>query len=581
MADPSTKIVAWTLCGAGRVEETAHAFASALAAGIDEHLVIDTAPEDAPPIVVHPPGFVRVARWSWCDDFAAARNAALGLAAETGATWGMMLDSDERVICPDPAALRAYLAALPPKVCVVVAYAADGSHGRERFFRLPAQHRWIGRTHEAFPVDVDEQATIPPTLIAWTELPKNEEQLRAKNERDIAMIDAEIAERPTDARWHFYRGGALAGLGRIDEAVEAYRMAADLGVEEDGAMACVRAAELLCSEKKYEEAIAACARGMIMRADVAELPWIAAGASYNLGQLNQAEAWARLAKVHGEQGEGRDALARRVGFRAPRGLREGPGEVLDLVQRARGKAIAWALERDPNPIRITVTSSAIRAAKWAPRCIESVAQQTIPDPHHAYVAADPETYAAARSGSQGLALVCDGAGRGLLENLLPIWRSLPDDEVIVWLDGDDWLATDRALATVAEMHAAGAWATYGQFLRSDGRLGFCAPVGSDPRSAPWTCSHLKTFRAGLVKRIRDEDLRDASGACLTLAIDQAIMIPVLEMAAERALFCPRVLCVYNVEHSFEAGASAADIAREDAAVALVRSRSRYPRLERF
>lgn len=578
-----TRIISTTLAGPGTAPIIGDALRS-VARLISRADIIWTGadPERADLCLAVSPWAYRVADWPWRDDFAAARNAALDFAAESEAAWMLMLDTDERVRCPAPAAVHAFLEELDPRVCVVVAFSADGSYGRERFFRLPARHRWTGRTHEAFPVAAGEQTTIPPELIAWDELPKSEEQLRAKNERDVAMLTAEIAEHPDDGRWRFYLAGALSGLGRNEEAIEAYREAADRSTDEFGAMACARAAVLLCDAKRWPEAVACCARGLTMRADMAELSWLAAGASYNAGELSQAEAWARLALVHGEAGPGRDVLARRVGFRMPRGLREGPGEILALVEQARGRTRP-ALVPSAEPIHITVTSTGFRAAEWAPRCVYSVAHQTT-DAAHVYVGADEKTIRAVAAhrvprSRFGRLSIRDGSGKGLLANLLPIWRSLPDDEVIVWLDGDDWLATDHALATVAEMHATGAWATYGSFIFADGCPGFAAPVAGAPRSAPWTASHLKTFRAGLVKRILDEHLRRADGEYLDLAIDQAVMLPILEMAAERAAFCPRVLAVYNQGHSFEVNAPPEERARESAEVARIRRWRPYARIE--
>jgi hypothetical protein len=282
--------------------------------------------------------------------------------------------------------------------------------------------------------------------------------------------------------------------------------------------------------------------------------------------------------VHGENGAGRDALARRVGAIAPHALREGPAEVLRMVARVRGKERP-PLVPDPNPIRMTVTSTGYKAARWAPRCIGSVAAQTRPA-HHVYMAADVETFDAAQQAERHTYQhAVNGTGRGLLENLLPIWRALPDDEVIVWLDGDDWLAHDHALETVAAAHAAGALVTYGQFITDRGALGFCGPVAGDVRSGPWRFSHLKTFRAGLIKRMRESDFRRTDRAYLDVAIDQAIMLAVVEMAAERAVFVPNVLAVYNTAHSFAANASPEDVARENAEVARIRRFRPYERVK--
>jgi hypothetical protein len=421
-------------------------------------------------------------------------------------------------------------------------------------------------------------------------LPKTPEQLRAKNERDAAMLAQDLADDPGNVHARFYLAAALTGIGKADEAIDHYAIVAQSDGGEYGTTACYRAAALLSEQGRQREAIEACAQRLAADAGTAELPYVAAVASLRAGNWEQARCWARLAEVHGEHGDP-GALARRVSFRAPGALRDGPAQVLAVALRELGNT-AGAIEAEARSFRcaadiriepgrgtaphITVTSSAINAARWAPRCIGSVESQTI-CASHVYVAADHETlYAADRASRHGAR---GGIGRGLLANLLPIWRSLPDDEVIVWLDGDDWLATDRALETVAAMHAAGAWATYGQFIWSDGRVGFAAPVRVEPRAAPWTATHLKTFRAGLVKRIRDEDLQQPDGAWVDVAIDQAIMLPILEMAGERARFCPRVLCVYNDGHSFGANADAASIAREAAEVSRIRSRPRYPQID--
>lgn len=1093
-----TTLLSWTLCG----ERDASILADTLRAVapiVDACLAVWTG-SAMPPIewaqdVIDRRVHVYRRDWLWRDDFAAARNAALTFASElarpsdpsigrTCAAWGIMLDSDERIICHDPSSLRMWLDALPASVGVVVCQAADGSHGRERIFRLPCQHKWIGRTHESIPVGPGQQASAPPDLISWAERPKSHEQLAAKFARDEALLAAEIAEHPDDPRWHAYRGASLAGLQRFEEAVEEYRAAAMLGFGEDSVTACFRAAEILIHTKHPDEAIAAAVRGMALNATYGELPWIAGVAAMHMGRPDQALAWGRIAEVHGEKGIGRAALGQRVGHRNAQGLRDGPGQLqraakaaqaprdkvravvfskdrpmqLDACLRSlkmhcadledlavhvickatsqpmadayaevdaahqwatlhperdfrsevmlhldrcehvlfivddtifvrrftigdmvsaldassdaigvslrlggncvrcyptnseqekppglgpapRGlcsfdwygadgdfgyplevssslyqsahmtgllrderfsnpnelealiaglaardvlsqtfhmpdrllcppisvafsvpanrvqstfanragsdasqspeallkrwqagdridvavlaghtpnachEEVTYTFERRPRveivtrPISITVTSTGFNAAEWAPRCIRSVQSQTF-KARHVYVAADHDTLRAAREAERGVGLgapgigatsdnvdtsgerlvleaiaartsgrvlvldvganrgsytrlardvigaraevyafepspvaaqqirgaesifhyalsdaegtaelhddirgsgmsslhdrpgllpsirvqtrtlddvcsemgiahvdlfkidveghelrvlkgarrmladgavdavqfefggacvdsrtflrdfyrllgdayqihrvtprgiypveyserdevfvssnflavrreaplmlggsdVVDGTGKSLLANLLPVWRSLPDDEVIAWVDGDDWLAHDGALDVVADAHRAGALATYGQFMWGDGTPGFAAPAEADVRQGMWLTTHLKTFRAGLVKRMRESDFRQPNGAYIDLAIDQAIMIPCVEMAAERAVYLPQILYHYNDRHSFAASASPAELSREAAEVRRIRSFRRYGRL---
>ncbi len=165
-------------------------------------------------------------------------------------------------------------------------------------------------------------------------------------------------------------------------------------------------------------------------------------------------------------------------------------------------------------------------------------------------------------------------------NLSRVIERLDPETVVVALDGDDWLASPTALATVAKAHAEGTWVTYGSFRFADGRPGFAGPTQADHvRELPWTTTHLKTFRAGLFQRIQREHLLDATGAPLYHARDMALMFPILEMAGpERSRFIPEVLYVYNYGNSEEHNGTPEFWARDRATVAYVRSLPRYARV---
>ncbi len=149
----------------------------------------------------------------------------------------------------------------------------------------------------------------------------------------------------------------------------------------------------------------------------------------------------------------------------------------------------------------------------------------------------------------------------MVENVSNHWSTLRDSDVVVWLDGDDWLAHDEALQVIANAYQdPDTWLTYGQFMFMDGEVGFAAPYppGSQARYMDWRATHLKTFRAGLVKKLLHH--WDASGnpGCLlktdgswvSLAIDKAVMWPLLEMAGDRYTCIYQVLCVYNFRASW-------------------------------
>lgn len=183
---------------------------------------------------------------------------------------------------------------------------------------------------------------------------------------------------------------------------------------------------------------------------------------------------------------------------------------------------------------IHVVSTGFRAPT-KPQCLESVALQQFVKFQHWYIEAGDQK-----------------PPQDVITNLASVIRDLPPRDIVVLLDGDDWLEGPYVLSRVQEMHKAGAWVTWGSFDFSDGRPGFAAPLDwSVPvRAHPWVTTHLKTIRAGLFQQLREEDMTWPSGA--PVPWDMVIMFAALEMAGEvRSTFCPKTLCIYNFANSNE------------------------------
>lgn len=237
---------------------------------------------------------------------------------------------------------------------------------------------------------------------------------------------------------------------------------------------------------------------------------------------------------------------------------------------------------------ITIVSTALNAEKWVGRCIESVQRQTFEDWTHIFIDAKSDDHtlkAAAKQIARGAThqtqLVAADVRKPALQNAVEAWTSLPDDEIVVWLDGDDWLAHDRALEVVAEAYTdPDVWLTYGQFMMPDGSIGFAAryPAGANVRKIDWRATHLKTFRAGLGKKIKPRDLHKPDGSWCDLAIDHAVMYPLLEMAGERYACIDQVVCVYNFASSWWATHDGAARAVERAEDDRFRAMPSYERL---
>lgn len=144
---------------------------------------------------------------------------------------------------------------------------------------------------------------------------------------------------------------------------------------------------------------------------------------------------------------------------------------------------------------------------------------------------------------------------GALENLYNMIYSCADDEIILTLDGDDWLSDNQVLNKLKNYYSNNdIWMTYGQYQNShDGARGVAQEYpkhivdSNNFRLHAWGASHLRTFYAWLFKKIRKEDLFH-DGKFMAMTWDLAKMIPMLEMSGNRSKFISETLYIYNTEN---------------------------------
>ena len=121
-----------------------------------------------------------------------------------------------------------------------------------------------------------------------------------------------------------------------------------------------------------------------------------------------------------------------------------------------------------------------------------------------------------------------------------------DDDIVVEVDGDDWLATPEAFSKIVAKHAEGFLITHGSFTHSDGRPGFSKPFSVDQlRVSIANATHLRSWRAKLWKNIEVTDLF-VNGWYAETAGDVFFMIPMLEMAGDDRIYhMEDILYIYN------------------------------------
>jgi glycosyltransferase involved in cell wall biosynthesis len=131
-----------------------------------------------------------------------------------------------------------------------------------------------------------------------------------------------------------------------------------------------------------------------------------------------------------------------------------------------------------------------------------------------------------------------------------------EDDVCVLLDGDDFLATPRALARIAaEYRDPATWLTFGGYRtwpHFEGGIVGPYPgdviAGNGFRRAAWRAAPPRSFRRWLFRQIPDAALRDDDGRYWEMAWDQGVTLPLLELAGTHSVYIPDVLYLYNTSN---------------------------------
>lgn len=218
-------------------------------------------------------------------------------------------------------------------------------------------------------------------------------------------------------------------------------------------------------------------------------------------------------------------------------------------------------------------------------CLDSLRRQSVTQ-WQAQVTIDRDgdrTYEralAARAGDERIVITKNRERRYPMSNIVAALErsdAAPDD-VIVNLDGDDWLIDERALERIARAYDDGCWMTYGSWIgnRPDrpGRLPPYPDDTRDFRDAPWLATAVRTWKKWLFDLIDPRDLTDDRGRALRVCEDVAYMFPMLEMATtRRARHIDTPLMLYNLLSDHDPGP---ELAREsDRIGAWLRTRPRY------
>lgn len=218
------------------------------------------------------------------------------------------------------------------------------------------------------------------------------------------------------------------------------------------------------------------------------------------------------------------------------------------------------LQAAPNCEFVVVIPS-YNNSKWYKQNLDSVFSQTYEQYRVIYLDdASPDhtadlvrAYVKEKGQEHRFTLVQNEKRQGSLYNKYHgVWLCNPD-QVVIDLDGDDWLAHPEVLANLSRVYAdPDVWLTTGQFKTYPGdKKGFGVATSQETieKNTFRSCSNhttvLRSFYAGLFQQIKKEDLQ-YNGEFFSVAHDLSYMFPMMEMAGKHIRFIPDVAYVYNV-----------------------------------
>ena len=138
---------------------------------------------------------------------------------------------------------------------------------------------------------------------------------------------------------------------------------------------------------------------------------------------------------------------------------------------------------------------------------------------------------------------------GNYDNILRNFLDIDDKDVVVEIDGDDWLPDSKVLERVNNLYTdENVWIANGSFKYPNGMAGFSLKQENldNLRNSRFTASHMRTWRVFLWRKIKQDDLKDENGVYWKVTGDLSFMYPMLEMSGEEHYrFMSEINYVYN------------------------------------
>lgn len=191
--------------------------------------------------------------------------------------------------------------------------------------------------------------------------------------------------------------------------------------------------------------------------------------------------------------------------------------------------------------RVIVVSCNYNGNKFVKKCVTSVFRQTLQPDFHYFIddissdgCLDYVYETKKELNIDYLNVVKNKQKKYKIRNLFELINSdlIQDDDIIINLDGDDWLFNEHVIKEIKETYDnKDIDYLYSNFVFSHNYyLGISKEISSDnwcPYRNSWITSHISTFKAKNFRNIKKENFLDSEGNWFKMGCDQAYILPIL------------------------------------------------------
>lgn len=150
-------------------------------------------------------------------------------------------------------------------------------------------------------------------------------------------------------------------------------------------------------------------------------------------------------------------------------------------------------------------------------------------------------------------LIINSEKKFKLKNMNDLIKTFDDEDIIIELDGDDFLLGDNVIGDIRTIYnTENIWLTNGSFMYSNGSPGFSSKGNPQTiRQDTFMFSHLRTWKSFLWKSIPEDYFKDSDGNYFKAASDVAYSFSLLELAGNKHYrFIDKILYVYNADSPY-------------------------------